>query len=150
MFTKLGKQIFKNNKLNSYKIYFSKKKLSEVVYNRQKYMSPSLRTFEAYQTPLVLERGNMQHVYDDKGNKYIDLFEIPKKNTILICGYFGYNFYTNPSDVSSLCDELYSHIPIIFDDKNNTNLTRYVLIRKITNRKRIELHYENNVCKYII
>ena len=45
----------------------------EVVKLRQKYQSPSLRTFEAYDTPLVLTRGKMQYMWDSKDNKYIDL-----------------------------------------------------------------------------
>ena len=46
---------------------------NNVVYNRQKYLSPSLRTFEAYETPFVIEKGDMHNIWDCLGNKYIDL-----------------------------------------------------------------------------
>jgi alanine-glyoxylate transaminase/(R)-3-amino-2-methylpropionate-pyruvate transaminase len=45
----------------------------DVIGNRQKYLSPSLRTFEAFTKPFVLDRGEMQYVFDDKGKQYIDL-----------------------------------------------------------------------------
>ncbi len=50
-----------------------RRNFSSVVKNRLKYLSPSLKTFEAFDDPLVLERGEMQYLYDDKNNKYIDL-----------------------------------------------------------------------------
>jgi len=40
---------------------------------RNKHLSPSMRTFQAYDKPLVLERGEMQYMWDSEGNKYIDL-----------------------------------------------------------------------------
>eukprot|EP00053_Salpingoeca_punica_P010060 m.90558 g.90558 ORF g.90558 m.90558 type:complete len:468 (-) comp15267_c0_seq1:548-1951(-) len=49
------------------------KKWKETVDIRRKYMSPSLLTFEAYDVPVVLERGQMQYMWDSEGNKYIDL-----------------------------------------------------------------------------
>ncbi len=50
-----------------------RRSFSTVVKDRLKYLSPSLSTFEAYDSPLVLERGEMQYMWDDEGNKYIDL-----------------------------------------------------------------------------
>ena len=50
-----------------------RRNFSSVVKNRLKYLSPSLKTFEAFDDPLILERGEMQYLYDDKNNKYIDL-----------------------------------------------------------------------------
>jgi alanine-glyoxylate transaminase / (R)-3-amino-2-methylpropionate-pyruvate transaminase len=47
--------------------------LKNVIYNRNKYLSPSLKTFQAFKDPFVIERGNMQYVYDNKENKYLDL-----------------------------------------------------------------------------
>ena len=44
-----------------------------IVNYRKKYLSPSLTTFEAYDTPLVLQRGDMQYIWDCNDNKYIDL-----------------------------------------------------------------------------
>ena len=40
---------------------------------RNKYLSPSLKTFEAYDQPLVLTKGLMQYMWDSYGNKHIDL-----------------------------------------------------------------------------
>ena len=44
-----------------------------VIHNRDKYLSPSLATFQAYDDPLVLTRGKMQYVWDSDDKKYIDL-----------------------------------------------------------------------------
>ena len=45
----------------------------ETVYNRLKYLSPSLKTFEAYDTPVVLSHGEGQYIFDHEGKKYVDL-----------------------------------------------------------------------------
>lgn len=50
-----------------------KKNISTIVYNRHKYLTPSLNTFQAYEKPLILKRGSMQYVWDYKDNKYIDM-----------------------------------------------------------------------------
>lgn len=39
---------------------------------RHSFMSPSLRTFVAFQKPIILKKGNMQYVWDEKGKKYLD------------------------------------------------------------------------------
>lgn len=39
---------------------------------RQKYLSPSLRTFTAFEQPIVLKRGQMQYVWDESGKRYLD------------------------------------------------------------------------------
>lgn len=83
-------------------------------------------------------------------NTYIESLNIPKIHSIIICGYFGYDFYTKPEIIASLSTELYSHIPQIYEDKNNTKLNRYIFIRKYASRKTIELNYVNNVCIYNI
>jgi alanine-glyoxylate transaminase / (R)-3-amino-2-methylpropionate-pyruvate transaminase len=46
---------------------------NSVIHNRDKYLSPSLATFQAYDDPLVLTRGKMQYVWDSDDKKYIDL-----------------------------------------------------------------------------
>lgn len=51
----------------------SRSNYDEVVQLRRKYLSPSLLTFEAYDKPLVLVKGEMQYMWDSEGNKYIDL-----------------------------------------------------------------------------
>jgi alanine-glyoxylate transaminase / (R)-3-amino-2-methylpropionate-pyruvate transaminase len=39
---------------------------------RSKFLSPSLRTFTAFETPILLKRGQMQYVWDERGKKYLD------------------------------------------------------------------------------
>ena len=46
---------------------------NKVISHRKKYLAPSLTTFEAYDTPLVLKKGSMQYIWDLYDNKYIDL-----------------------------------------------------------------------------
>ena len=46
---------------------------NKVVHYRQTFLSPSLKTFEAYDKPFVVERGDMQYMWDSEGNKYTDL-----------------------------------------------------------------------------
>jgi alanine-glyoxylate transaminase / (R)-3-amino-2-methylpropionate-pyruvate transaminase len=57
----------RSNSLHSSLVY------NKVVADRHKYSSPSLKTFEAYDRPLILDRGEMQYMWDSDGNKYIDL-----------------------------------------------------------------------------
>ena len=42
------------------------KRKNEIIHNRQKYLSPSLKTFEAYQEPFIIERGYMQNIWLDE------------------------------------------------------------------------------------
>jgi alanine-glyoxylate transaminase/(R)-3-amino-2-methylpropionate-pyruvate transaminase len=44
-----------------------------VAYARDKYQTPSLATFQAYDDPVVLEKGKGCHIWDKDGNKYVDL-----------------------------------------------------------------------------
>jgi len=39
---------------------------------RHRYLSPSLRTFAAYNSPVILKKGTMQYVFDETGKKYLD------------------------------------------------------------------------------
>jgi alanine-glyoxylate transaminase/(R)-3-amino-2-methylpropionate-pyruvate transaminase len=39
---------------------------------REQYLSPALRTFTAYERPLVIKRADMQYLYDETGKKYLD------------------------------------------------------------------------------
>ena len=48
-----------------------KRSYSNVVNYRNKYLSPSLATFQAYDDPLILKKGYMQHVWDHNNNKYV-------------------------------------------------------------------------------
>jgi 4-aminobutyrate aminotransferase-like enzyme len=44
-----------------------------IVDKRQAFLSPSLRTFQAYSRPLVLQRGDAHYLWDVDGKKYVDL-----------------------------------------------------------------------------
>jgi alanine-glyoxylate transaminase / (R)-3-amino-2-methylpropionate-pyruvate transaminase len=46
---------------------------NQVIFNRNRYLSPSFGTFNAYNEPLVLKRGEMQYVWDSEDSKYLDL-----------------------------------------------------------------------------
>ena len=46
---------------------------NNIVNLRNKYLSPSLKTFEAYDKPLVLTRAKNQYMYDSNNKEYIDL-----------------------------------------------------------------------------
>ena len=52
---------------------FKTRQYSSIIFNRQKYMTPSLKTFEAFSDPFVIDKGYMQHIWDINGNKYIDV-----------------------------------------------------------------------------
>ena len=55
-----------------------------IINNRKKYLSPSLTTFEAYDEPMVVDRGNKQYLYDIDGREYIDLLG---QNLCISVGY---------------------------------------------------------------
>jgi alanine-glyoxylate transaminase / (R)-3-amino-2-methylpropionate-pyruvate transaminase len=65
-----------------FKRSFSKYK--DVVNLRNKFLSPSLATFQAYDTPVVLDRGDGCNLWDIEGNKYIDLLG---QNLCMSVGY---------------------------------------------------------------
>ena len=44
----------------------------EIVARHKKYLWPSVTNY--FQQPLVAERGEMQHIWDIDGNKYLDFF----------------------------------------------------------------------------
>jgi alanine-glyoxylate transaminase / (R)-3-amino-2-methylpropionate-pyruvate transaminase len=43
-----------------------------VTARRERYLSPALRTFIAYEKPLLIQRGEMQYLYDQRGKRYLD------------------------------------------------------------------------------
>ena len=45
----------------------------EIVKKRNRYYAASQRAFVPYQNPLILKRGQGQYLWDEKGNKLIDL-----------------------------------------------------------------------------
>ena len=44
-----------------------------IIQLRKKYLSPSLTTFEAYDEPFIISRGNMQYIYNENDEKFVDL-----------------------------------------------------------------------------
>lgn len=73
--------------INGIKSYRNLSGLSSntIINNRHKYASPSLSTFEAYDNPLILKKGDKQYLWDIDDNKYIDLLG---QN---LCVSVGYN-----------------------------------------------------------
>lgn len=63
-------------------------------------MSPSLRTFVAYQQPIILKRGAMQYVWDETGKKYLDCLA---QN---LCISVGHNHPFVNREVKKQLDEL--------------------------------------------
>ncbi len=55
-----------------------------VVEKRKTFLSPSLRTFQAYSKPLVLKRGEGQYLWDVNEKKYVDLMV---QNLCISVGY---------------------------------------------------------------
>lgn len=55
-----------------------------VVEKRRTFLSPSLRTFQAYSKPLVLKRGEGQYLWDVNDKKYVDLMA---QNLCISVGY---------------------------------------------------------------
>jgi len=45
----------------------------EIIAKRDKYYAASQRAFVPYEKPLIIKRGKMQYVWDEQGNKLIDL-----------------------------------------------------------------------------
>ena len=58
---------------------------NNVVKNRQKYMSPSFKTIEAYDTPLVLKKGSMEYVWDSYGIR----MEYVHMHKLILRGHFS-------------------------------------------------------------
>ncbi len=56
----------------------------EIVRKRDQFMSPSLRTFTAFERPLLLTRGEGQYVWDIDGNRYLDCLS---QNLCISVGY---------------------------------------------------------------
>ena len=44
-----------------------------IVARREKYFAAAQRKFVPYQTPLIIKRGERQYLWDEEGNKYVDL-----------------------------------------------------------------------------
>jgi len=71
-----------------------------IVDKRQAFLSPSLRTFQAYSRPLVLQRGDAHYLWDVDGKKYVDLMA---QN---LCISVGYNHPLVTSEVKKQIERL--------------------------------------------
>lgn len=69
----------------------------EIVYNRQKYLSPVLKTFEAYEVPFIIDKGKMQYIWDVEGNKYIDMVS---QNIVVSVGH------SHPKVISKVIEQI--------------------------------------------
>ena len=76
--------MLKNLAQPTHRFFSNYSKKNTIINYRKKYLSPSLTTFEAYDEPMVIDRGNKQYLYDIDGNKYIDLLG---QNLCISVGY---------------------------------------------------------------
>ncbi len=95
MITCLTKNIYN---IRSVKNIANIRHLNEVVYNRQKYLSPSLKTVEAFDSPFIIEKGSMQYIWDNNGNKYIDLIS---QNICISVGH------THPKVIKPIINQIF-------------------------------------------
>ena len=58
----------------------------EVVAKHKKYLWPSVTNY--FEQPLVADRGEMQHLWDVEGNKYLDFFGGIARHAIKRCQIF--------------------------------------------------------------
>lgn len=77
----------------------------------------------------------------------IEEHHIPYTDYIIISGNFGYNFYENPGEISSLCDKIFCNIPRIFTDDKSI-LDKFIFIKKTNKTMTTNIHYKEDVCKY--
>ena len=71
-----------------------------IVDKRLSFLSPSLRTFQAYSRPLVLQRGDAQYLWDVDGKQYVDLMA---QN---LCISVGYNHPLVTSEVKKQIERM--------------------------------------------
>ncbi len=120
---------------------FSNKALSKttIINGRHKYLSPSLRTFEAYDTPMVLDRGEKQYLWDIDGNKYTDFVG---QN---ICVSVGYNRPKIREAVISQMDKL-AHCSTMYYHEEPVKLAQRI-VEKLPERQDGEdwvVHFVNS------
>lgn len=83
--------------VNNFNSLRSIRKYHEIVYNRQKYLSPVLKTFEAYELPFIIDKGKMQYIWDIEGNKYIDMVS---QNIVVSVGH------SHPKVISKVIEQI--------------------------------------------
>lgn len=93
-----------------------------ILSNRKHYMSPSVKTFETYDTPIVLERGNGVYLWDDSNKKYIDTLG---QN---LCVSIGYN---HPRIIERATQQLHTlpHCTTVYYHEQSTTLAKAIVER---------------------
>ena len=94
---------------------------STIIGNRQKYASPSLSTFEAYDKPLILKKGDKQYLWDIDDNKYIDLLG---QN---LCVSVGYN---HPKIIGAATEQIkkLAHCTTMYYNEKPSTLYKQLVI----------------------
>ena len=82
---------------------------SEIVKNRDKFLSPVINTFTAFEKPLILEKGKMSKVWDNEGNEYIDLVGQNICISVGHCHPWVVNSAINQMKKLSHCSSMYHH-----------------------------------------
>jgi alanine-glyoxylate transaminase/(R)-3-amino-2-methylpropionate-pyruvate transaminase len=113
-----ARTLFKNSK--NLRSFSTQSEYDRIVHLRQKYMSPSLRTFEAYDVPLVLEKASMQYMWDIQGNKLIDLLG---QNLTVSVGH------CHPKVIKRASDQLHklSHVTTMYYHKESSELAKEII-----------------------
>lgn len=103
---------------------FLKRSLStpSIVNLRQKYLSPSLSTFEAYDSPLILEKANMQYMWAAGVGRCIDLLG---QNLCISVGH------CHPRVVSKATEQMkkLSHCTTMYYNEQSANLAKELIER---------------------
>jgi alanine-glyoxylate transaminase / (R)-3-amino-2-methylpropionate-pyruvate transaminase len=90
-----------------------------IIRNRQKYLAPSLRTFEAYDTPFILSRGDKYNLWDEQNNKYIDLLG---QNLCVSVGYGNRKVI----DAATAQMNKLSHCTTMYYNEQSANLAKEI------------------------
>ena len=96
-----------------------------VIHNRDKYLSPSLKTFTAYQKPVVLTSGMKTTLWDENGTSYIDLLG---QNLCISVGY------SHPRITESVVKQVSSlaHCTTMYHHESSANLAKDIVQRMPT------------------
>ena len=104
----------------------SRKILASIPELGEKYLSPSLKTFRAFDSPVVLTKGHMQHVWTDDDKKYLDLIG---QNLSISVGH------CHPKVVDAMITQLHKlpHCTTMYHHEEPTMLAKE-LVEKFPNR----------------
>lgn len=93
-----------------------------VIHNRDKYLSPSLKTFTAYQKPVVLTSGMKTTLWDEDGTSYIDLLG---QNLCISVGY------SHPRITEAVVKQVsnLAHCTTMYHHESSANLAKDIVQR---------------------